>query len=62
VRKFRSSAESVHPFEGDTNGLHRVTFEGVRRSPGFGSLNVMLLVIVVAVVLGVVLAVQQLPI
>jgi hypothetical protein len=34
----------------------------VRRSPGFGSLNVMLLVIVVAVVLGVVLAVQQLPI
>jgi hypothetical protein len=34
----------------------------MRRSTAFGSLNVTLLVIVVAVVLGVVLAVQQLPI
>ena len=62
MRQIRDSAEYAHPFEGDTSGLYRVTFEGVRRSPGFGSLNVMLLVIVVAVVLGVVLAVQQLPI
>jgi len=33
----------------------------VRRSPAFGSLNFTILVVVVAVVLCVVLAVQQLP-
>jgi hypothetical protein len=33
----------------------------VRRSPSFGSLNFTILVVVIAVVLGVVLAVQQLP-
>jgi hypothetical protein len=33
----------------------------VRRSRAFGSLNFTILVVVVAVVLGVVLAVQQLP-
>jgi hypothetical protein len=33
----------------------------VRRSPAFGSLNFTILVVVVAVVLGIVLAVQQLP-
>jgi hypothetical protein len=33
----------------------------VRRVPNFGSLNFTLLVVVVAVVLGIVLAVQQLP-
>ena len=34
----------------------------MRLRPGFGSLNFAILVIVVAVVLGVVVAVQQLPI
>jgi hypothetical protein len=33
----------------------------MRRSPAFGSLNFAILVVVVAVVLGVVVAVQQLP-
>ena len=41
-------------------GTHRVTLTEVRRSPG--SLNLAILVVVVAVVLGVLLAVQQLPI
>jgi hypothetical protein len=33
----------------------------VRRSPAFGSLNFTILVVVIAVVTGVIVAVQQLP-